>query len=53
MNKSIKKSHELKIKHLTPGVTKAQSGLLLNGFITAERLVLRNWKNTKPPELTV
>lgn len=39
--------------YLPPGVTKVQFGLLVTEFITAARVVLKNWENTKIPEITM
>lgn len=35
-----------------PGLTKAEFGLAVSGFIVAARLILCNWKNPRSPEHT-
>ena len=38
--------------NLPQGVTKAQHALVTAGFVTASRLILRNWKSSSTPVLT-
>lgn len=35
-----------------PGISKAEFGLALTGFITAARIILRHWKSQVRPEFT-
>ena len=37
---------------LTPGISRAEFGLALTGFITAARIILRHWKSQIRPEFT-
>lgn len=37
---------------MPPGLSKAESGLTVAGFIVAARLILRNWKSPHRPEFT-